>query len=72
MCYHNGDDDDYACSKCCYESGCSDGEDGLPYNPPYKNFDQCDWYKDGWDEGRRSFDRQQELNDDENIDHSSP
>lgn len=46
MCKHN--DDDYDCLDCCFELGVDDFLSGEPYNPPYKNFDQCDAYKDGW------------------------
>jgi len=46
MCKHN--DDDYDCLDCCFEMGANDAIDDLACDPPYKNFDQCDAYRDGW------------------------
>lgn len=46
MCKHN--DDDYDCLDCCYETGEIDALEGYGDYPPYKDFDQCDAYHNGW------------------------
>jgi len=46
MCCHN--EDDYDCLDCCYEYGKEDASENLPNSPPYKNFDQCDAYYEGY------------------------
>lgn len=48
MCCHN--EDDYDCAKCCYEYGVCDAIENLPYSPTYKNLEQIDEYKLGYEE----------------------
>lgn len=47
MCRHNNEDD-YDCGKCCFEYGVDDAEEGLPYDPQYKNFEQINDYEAGY------------------------
>lgn len=44
MCQHN--EEDYDCCDCAYELGKEDALEGINNNP-YKNWDQCNAYKDG-------------------------
>ena len=50
MCKHN-DEEDFDCLMCAYLVGMDDALEREPYKPEYKNFDQCDAYKDGYDQG---------------------
>jgi hypothetical protein len=47
MCKHN--DNDYDCCDCAYMMGKNDAESGEEYCNPYKNWDQCNSYNDGWE-----------------------
>ena len=44
MCQHN--EEDYDCLDCCFQRGIDDFLENI-YNPPYKNWDQCNAYRDG-------------------------
>jgi hypothetical protein len=50
--YGYGDD----CEGCAYNSGKYDAEMKEEYNPPYKNFNQVDAYKAGYEEGQKNED----------------
>lgn len=55
MCIHN--DEDYECLDCCYFWGKEDALENLPCEPEYKNFDQCNSYRDGYQDGLLELER---------------
>lgn len=51
MCIHT--DDDNPCYDCCFQAGLNDARDLESNRPPYKNWDECNAYDDGYKAGMK-------------------